>query len=132
MRSKEIAMSMWILMGAGSVQADPQQLVPGQESASIQAMLKFESDLLSRRQALLEEKKRPKVPKASLIAIFGVLPKLHATVLVGNQEVTFVQGQGKPLIPANSPLRLRYIKPPCISLKQQGRHEILCLKQVGL
>lgn len=104
------------------------------EPLTVLAMMKAETDYLAQWQAKQRKIAARARPAPALLSIYGVLPALRATVLVNGREVVFAQGQRRPLT-AYSPhigsLRLRYIKPPCVSFTQGARRRTLCLAKAG-
>jgi len=101
------------------------------KTLTVLAMIKAENDVLARWQAEQNRVALRARPKPSLLSIYGVLPQLRATVLVNGREVVFEQGRTRPLHPKKSSLRLRHIKPPCVSFVQGRRSRTLCLSRVG-
>jgi hypothetical protein len=101
---------------------------------TVLAMMKAESDYLAKWQAQQRKLTARARPAPSLLSIYGVLPQLRATVLVNGHEVVFAQGQKRPVAAHAShagALRLRYIKPPCVSFMHHTRRRTLCLPKVG-
>lgn len=99
-------------------------------TVTVRAMLQLESDYLKQRSESQVRKKA--LPKPALISIYGVMPRLWATVRLADQDIVFEQGRARPIRPATSALRLRRIKPPCVWLTQHGQRRTLCLRQAGL
>jgi len=101
---------------------------------TVLAMMKVESDYLAKWQAEQRKLAVRRRPGPSLLSIYGVLPQLRATVLVNGHEVVFEQGQKRPVAAHarhTGSMRLRYIKPPCVSFVHQARRQTLCLPKVG-
>ena len=101
---------------------------------TVLAMMKVESDYLAKWQAEQRKLAVRRRPGPSLLSIYGVLPQLRATVLVNGHEVVFEQGQNRPVAAHaghTGSMRLRYIKPPCVSFVHQARRQTLCLPKVG-
>ena len=101
---------------------------------TVMAMIKAESDYLAKWQAQQRKLTARARPAPSLLSIYGVLPQLRATVLVNGREVVFEQGQTRPVQVHGAhrgALRLRYIKPPCVSFVHQAKRRTLCLPMVG-
>ena len=101
---------------------------------TVLAMIKAESDYLAKWQAQQLKRTARVRPAPSLLSIYGVLPQLRATVLVNGREVVFEQGQTQPVQvhgAQRGSLRLRYIKPPCVSFVHQAKRRTLCLSTVG-
>ena len=101
---------------------------------TVLAMIKAESDYLTKWQAQQRKLTARARLMPSLLSIYGVLPQLRATVLVNGREVVFEQGQVRPVATHaghRDALRLRYIKPPCVSFVHQAKRQTLCLPKVG-
>lgn len=98
---------------------------------TVLAMIKTENDVLAQWQAARNKVAARKRPKPTLLSIYGVLPQLRATVLIDGREVVFEQGRKQPLFPQTNALRLRLIKPPCVSFTRRARLETVCLSRVG-
>lgn len=96
---------------------------------TVLAMIKAENDVLAQWQAKQRKVSARARPKPALLAIYGVMPQLRATVMVNGHEVVFEQGRREPLQPQASTLRLRQIKPPCVSFTQGARLERVCLSR---
>lgn len=99
---------------------------------TVQAMAKMESQALAQvyQQAKREAKPAPPAPK--LLAIHGVLPMLQAQLWIDGGLVLFQAGQTKPVAATTKGLRLRAIKPPCVSFDKRGQRHRLCLSKAGL
>lgn len=98
---------------------------------TVMAMLKVESEVFAKWQAAQNKVALRARPKPSLVSIYGVLPHLRASVLVNGREVVFEQGRKQPLYPQATSLRLRQIKPPCVSFVEGTRPQTVCLSRVG-
>jgi len=107
---------------AGTNQASPSEL-------TIQVMAKMESDALEQVQRLATQRAKPPRPAPKLLAIHGVLPVLQAQLWVDGAFVLFQQGQINPIAAHAKGLRLRAIKPPCVSFDNRGQRHRLCLPQ---
>jgi len=108
---------------AWASQASPSEL-------TIQVMAKMESDALEQVHRLATQRAKPASPAPKLLAIHGVLPVLQAQLLVDGAFVLFQQGQTNPVAAYAKGLRLRAIKPPCVSFDNRGQRHRLCLPQV--
>jgi len=130
-RSKGWGMKWWVVgitaFGTTVVGAAPE----ASEPLTVLAMIKTESDVLAKWQAKQNEVAARARPAPSLLGIYGVGLQLRATVLVNGREVVFEQGRPRPVMPQVSSLRLRYIKPPCVSFAQGAQRQTLCLSRVG-
>jgi hypothetical protein len=111
------------LLAAPSAQAS--------EPMTLGAMIALEAQTIARAQAKREQASAKKRRVATLLSIYGVPPRLHAVVQVNTGEITFVQGQAKPLGAPAGRWRLRFIKPPCVSLTHAGRRHTVCLPKGG-
>lgn len=98
---------------------------------TVLAMLKAESDLLAKWQAQKNKVVARTRPKPSLLSIYGVMPQLRATVLLDGREIVFEQGREHPLQPKTKSVRLRNIKPPCVSFFHGRKLETICMSRVG-
>lgn len=116
----------WILLASKGVSADTQSRP---SMMTIQTMAKMESDALAQIRWQSERARQPTQLKPQLLAIHGVLPDLQASLLVDGSPVIFRQGQVKPVQDQSTrgQLRLRHIKPPCVSYVDRGRPQRLCL-----
>lgn len=96
---------------------------------TVQTMAKMESDALAQIRQQAARVREPSRPKPQLLAIHGVLPDLQASLLVDGSPVLFRQGQSRPIQARENRgrLRLRHIKPPCVSYVDRGRPHRLCL-----
>ncbi len=96
---------------------------------TIQAMAKMESEAIQELQEQAERERKPIRRQPMLLAIVGVVPELKASVLVDGAPVLFQQGQAKPLdgLESKRRLRLRQIKPPCVSFFDNGQPRRVCL-----
>ena len=108
---------------AWTSQASPTEL-------TIQVMAKMESDALEQVHRLATQRAKPLSPAPKLLAIHGVLPVLQAQLWVDGAFVLFQQGQTNPIAAHAEGLRLRAIKPPCVSFDNRGQRHRLCLSQV--
>lgn len=117
---------VWILLASKGVFADTQSRP---SMMTIQTMAKMESDALAQIRRQSERARQPTQLKPQLLAIHGVLPDLHASLLVDGSPVIFRQGQVRPVQDQSSRgrLLLRHIKPPCVSYVDRGRPQRLCL-----
>lgn len=96
---------------------------------TIQVMAKMESDALEQVNRLATQRAKPPRPAPKLLAIHGVLPVLQAQLWVDGAFVLFQQGQTNPIAANAKGLRLRAIKPPCVSFDNRGQRYRLCLPQ---
>ena len=128
-------MFMGVLMTALiSTAAAAAEVSANSKPLTVLAMIKAESDYLAKWQAQQRKLTARARPAPSLLSIYGVLPQLRATVLVNGREVVFEQGQTRPVQVQGAhrgSLRLRYIKPPCVSFVHQAKRRTLCLPTVG-
>jgi hypothetical protein len=104
---------------------------PMEKPMSIWGMLQLESNLLAKQHDALNKNQARQKPAPALLSIYGVAAGLHAVVRVDGREVLFQQGRLKPVMPNTSALKLRYIKPPCISFVHGSRRKTLCLTPKG-
>lgn len=98
---------------------------------TVLAMIKAETQVLENLQAEKNKVSARARPAPLLLSIYGVLPQLRAVVLIEGREVVFEQGRQDPLYPAASSVRLRRIKPPCVSFAQNAQVRTVCLPKVG-
>ena len=98
---------------------------------TVQAMAKMESQALEQVHRQAKQGLKPARPAPKLLAIHGVLPALQAQLLIDGVPVLFEQGQVKPVDTLARGLRLRSIKPPCVSFYDRGQSHRLCLSEVG-
>lgn len=96
---------------------------------TVQVMAKMESDALEQRNRQAAQLAKPKRSAPKLLAIHGVLPVLQAQLWVDGAFVWFEQGQTHPIAAHAKGLRLRAIKPPCVSFSHRGQRHHLCLPQ---
>lgn len=89
-------------------------------------MAKMESDALEQMNRQAAQLAKPKRSAPKLLAIHGVLPVLQAQLWVDGAVVWFEQGQTHPIAAHAKGLRLRAIKPPCVSFINRG-NGIVCV-----
>jgi hypothetical protein len=104
---------------------------PREKPMSVLGMLQLESNLLSKQHDALSKNQARQKPAPALLSIYGVAAGLHAVVRVDGHEVLFQQGRLKPVMPYTGALKLRYIKPPCVSFVHGSRRKTLCLTAKG-
>ncbi len=109
----------------------PAEAVKQVAPMTVLAMIKAESDVLATFEVQQKKVAARARPKPALLSIYGVLPQLRATVLVNGREVVFEQGRKHPIYPQTSAMRLRHIKPPCVSFTHHARPQTVCLSRVG-
>ena len=97
---------------------------------TVEVMAKIESDALAQVYQRATKLAQPSRPAPKLLAIHGVQPVLQAQLWIDGTLVLFEQGQTKPLVAHVKGLRLRTIKPPCVSFDIRGQPYRLCLPGV--
>jgi len=133
LRWRTITLSLLCAAGLCAVTNVP-AAAKAKDPLTVLAMLKAETDYLAQWQAKQRKVAARKRPAPALLSIYGVLPALRASVLVNGHEVVFAQGQSRPLTAYSQHtgrLRLRYIKPPCVSFVHGARRRTLCLPKAG-
>jgi hypothetical protein len=135
---QSVLLTVCMLLGnpamSASEQVMPQAVSQPKKMApmTVLVMMQAESDVLAKWQSKQQNDAAGAQPAASLLSIYGVLPQLRATVLVNGREVVFEQGRKLPLNLQKSSLRLRLIKPPCVSFAQGAKLQTVCLPRTGL
>ncbi len=107
----------------------PCSVLAGPGALTVQVMAKMESDALEKMYRQAAQRAKPQRPAPKLLAIHGVLPTLQAQLWVDGAFVLFEQGQTNPIAARARGLRLRAIKPPCVSFDNRGQRHRLCLPQ---
>lgn len=90
-------------------------------------MVQLESEMIAKQLALKSHHPARVKARSELVSIYGIANELQAVVRINGVDVVFAQGFAQPLTPHRSPLRLRYIKPPCVSYVQHAQHRTICL-----
>lgn len=107
----------------------PYWVLASPSEMTVQAMAKMESDALVQVHRLAAQRAKPPAPVPKLLAIHGVWPDLQAQLWIDGAFVLFQKGQANPIAPRVKGLRLRAIKPPCVSFDNRGHRHRLCLPQ---
>lgn len=98
---------------------------------TVAAMLRLESELIAKQLATKRNTPARAKAKPILVSIYGVATELQAVVRINGVDVVFEQGRRQPLTPHSSSVRLRHIKPPCVSFVLNAQHQTLCLSVKG-
>jgi len=117
------------LIGVFLLGLSPCLVLANPSELTVQVMARMESDALEKVYRQATQRAKPPRPVPKLLAIHGVLPVLQAQLWVDGAFVWFQQGQTNPIAARAKGLRLRAIKPPCVSFDNRGQRHHLCLPQ---
>uniref|UniRef100_UPI00404715BC hypothetical protein n=2 Tax=Orrella sp. TaxID=1921583 RepID=UPI00404715BC len=126
MHLNRMPLELIVLLGLGLC---PCWVLADRSEMTVQVMAKMESDALDQVYRQATQRAKPTRPAPRLLAIHGVLPVLQAQLWVDGALVLFQQGQTNPISARAKGLRLRAIKPPCVSFDNRGQRHHLCLSQ---